>query len=59
MNDYVKVPTNLDLDALRAFVKGIELGSFYLAAQNLCRSPAAISAQLKKLEQQTGCQLLR
>ncbi|MNH82877.1 HTH-type transcriptional regulator GltC [compost metagenome] len=59
MNDYAKVPTNLDLDALRAFVKGIELGSFYLAAQNLCRSPAAISAQLKKLEQQTGCQLLR
>lgn len=59
MNDYAKVPTNLDLDALRAFVKGIELGSFYLAAQNLCRSPAAISAQLKKLEHQTGCQLLR
>lgn len=59
MNDYAKVPTNLDLDALRSFIKGIELGSFYLAAQNLCRSPAAISAQLKKLEQQTGCQLLR
>ncbi|NUF38379.1 LysR substrate-binding domain-containing protein [Acinetobacter lactucae] len=59
MNDYAKLPTNLDLDALRSFVKGIELGSFYLAAQNLCRSPAAISAQLKKLEQQTGCQLLR
>lgn len=59
MNDYTKPPTNLDLDALRAFVKGIELGSYHLAAQHLCRSPAAISAQLKKLEQQTGCQLLR
>jgi len=59
MNDYAKLPTNLDLDALRAFVKGIELGSYQLAAQHLCRSPAAISAQLKKLEQQTGCQLLR
>lgn len=59
MNDYAKLPTNLDLDALRAFVKGIELGSYQLAAQQLCRSPAAISAQLKKLEQQTGCQLLR
>ncbi|RJE68888.1 transcriptional regulator [Acinetobacter sp. JS678] len=59
MNDHAKLPTNLDLDALRAFVKGIELGSYQLAAQQLCRSPAAISAQLKKLEQQTGCQLLR
>ncbi|MEH1709443.1 LysR substrate-binding domain-containing protein [Acinetobacter pittii] len=59
MNDYGKLPTNLDLDALRAFIKGIELGSYQLAAQQLCRSPAAISAQLKKLEQQTGCQLLR
>lgn len=58
MNNY-KIPTNLDLDALRAFVKGIELGSFHLAAEQLCRSPAAISAQLKKLEQQTQCQLLR
>ncbi|KAA8731680.1 LysR family transcriptional regulator [Acinetobacter qingfengensis] len=59
MNNLNKIPTNLDLDALRAFVKGIELGSFQLAAQQLCRSPAAISAQLKKLEQQTQCQLLR
>lgn len=47
MNDYGKLPTNLDLDALRAFIKGIELGSYQLAAQHLCRSPAAISAQLK------------
>lgn len=59
MNNYSKVPMNLDMDALRAFVKGIELGNFYLAAQYLCRSPAAISAQLKKLEQQTNCKLLR
>lgn len=59
MNDSDKVLTNLDLDALRAFVKGSELGNFNLAARHLCRSPAAISAQLKKLEQQTGCQLLR
>ena len=58
MNNY-KVPTNLDLDALRAFAKGVELGSFNSAAQQLCKSPAAISAQLKKLEQQTQCQLLR
>jgi len=59
MNNLSTVPINLDMDALRAFVKGIELGNFNLAAKYLCRSPAAISAQLKKLEQQTGCQLLR
>ncbi|EPF70728.1 LysR substrate-binding domain-containing protein [Acinetobacter rudis] len=59
MNNIATVPINLDMDALRAFVKGIELGNFNLAAQYLCRSPAAISAQLKKLEQQTGCKLLR
>lgn len=59
MNNMAVVPINLDMDALRAFVKGVELGNFNLAAQYLCRSPAAISAQLKKLEQQTGCQLLR
>lgn len=59
MNNIATVPINLDMDALRAFVKGIELGNFNLAAQYLCHSPAAISAQLKKLEQQTGCKLLR
>lgn len=42
----------LDLDALRCFVLGIELGSFALAAERLNRSPSAASAQLKKLEQQ-------
>ncbi|QMV13551.1 LysR substrate-binding domain-containing protein [Vibrio spartinae] len=43
---------SLDLDALRCFVLGIELGSFALAAERLNRSPSAASAQLKKLEQQ-------
>lgn len=43
---------NLDMDALRCFVLGIELGSFALAAERLHRSPSAASAQLKKLEQQ-------
>lgn len=36
----------LDLDALRCFVLGIELGSFALAAERLNRSPSAASAQL-------------
>lgn len=48
-----------DLDALRAFVLGIELGSFAQAAERLSRSTSAVSAQLKKLEQQTGLPLLQ
>lgn len=48
-----------DLDALRTFVLGIELGSFAQAADRLNRSTSAVSAQLKKLEQQTGLLLLQ
>jgi DNA-binding transcriptional LysR family regulator len=48
-----------DMDALRAMVVGIDLGSFALAANKLGRSQSAISMQLKKLEQQAGQQLLR
>ncbi|MFT4271940.1 MAG: LysR substrate-binding domain-containing protein [Pantoea sp.] len=53
-----KVPISLDSDALRSFVLGIETGSFALAAQQLCRSTSAVSAQLKKLEQQCGTPLV-
>lgn len=42
---------SFDLDALRCFVLGMELGSFALAAERLNRSTSAASAQLKKLEQ--------
>lgn len=42
----------LDLDALRSFVEGIQSTSFAVAADRLCRSTSAVSAQLKKLEQQ-------
>ena len=48
----------LDLDALRGFVTGIDCGSFALASARLCRSTSAISAQLKKLEQQCGSKLV-
>jgi len=51
--------TNLDLDALRSFVIGIEAGSFARAAERLGRSTSAISAQLRKLEEQAGTPLLR
>ncbi|WP_115717854.1 LysR substrate-binding domain-containing protein [Gallaecimonas mangrovi] len=44
----------LDLEALRSFVAGVELGSFAQAALTLNRSTSAVSAHLKKLEQQLG-----
>jgi hypothetical protein len=37
------------MPTLRAFVTGMELGSFALAAERLGRSTSAISAQLKSL----------
>jgi DNA-binding transcriptional LysR family regulator len=52
-------PTQLDLDALRSFVTGIDLGSFARAAARLDRSPSAISLQLRKLETQLGQPLTR
>ncbi|MCW0396740.1 HTH-type transcriptional regulator ArgP [Xanthomonas sacchari] len=52
-------PTTFDLDALRSFVAGVELGSFAKAAEGRGRSTSAISAQLKKLEEQAGQPVLR
>ncbi len=51
--------THLDLDALRSFVIGIETGSFAQAADRLGRSTSAVSAQLKKLEDQAETALVR
>lgn len=51
--------TNLDMDALRSFVTGIHANSFARAADRLGRSTSAVSAQLKKLEDQAGVPLLR
>lgn len=48
-----------DLDDLRSYVAGIELGSFAKAAECLGRSTSAVSAHLKKLEQQVGVPILR
>ncbi|HVJ51486.1 MAG TPA: LysR substrate-binding domain-containing protein [Aliidongia sp.] len=45
---------NLDMDVLRTFVTGFELGSFARAADRLGRSQSAISTQLRKLEDQVG-----
>ncbi|GAB3428525.1 LysR substrate-binding domain-containing protein [Massilia solisilvae] len=48
---------NFDLDAMRTFCLGMELGSFAKAADRLGRSTSAVSAQLKKLEEQAGTAL--
>ncbi|WP_420994267.1 LysR substrate-binding domain-containing protein [Cupriavidus sp. 30B13] len=50
---------NFDLDVLRSFVVGMELGSFARAADRLGRSTSAVSAQLKKLEEQAGTAVFR
>ncbi len=50
---------NLEIDVLRSFVAGLELGSFARASARVGRSQAAVSAQLKKLEEQIGRPLLR
>ncbi|WP_247882183.1 LysR substrate-binding domain-containing protein [Azospirillum sp. TSH100] len=47
------------MDALRSFVAGIDAGSFAQAANRLGRSTSAVSAQLKKLEDQAGTALVR
>jgi len=48
-----------DLDVLRSFAAGMELGSFARAADRLGRSTSAVSAQLKKLEEQAGTPIFR
>ena len=51
--------TNLDMDVLRTFVTGFELGSFAKAADRLGRSQSAVSTQLRKLEEQVGRPLVQ
>lgn len=43
-----------DLEDLRSFVTGVELGSFAKAAERLGRPTSAVSAHLKKLNKQVG-----
>lgn len=52
-------PINLNMDVLRTFVMGLELGSFSKAAQRLGRSQSALSTQLRRLEEQVGKPLLK
>ena len=51
-------PANFDIDLLRTFVTGVELGSFARAADRLGRSPSAVSLHLRRLEDQAKRPLL-
>lgn len=48
----------LDLDAVHAFVRITELGSFTRAADALGTTQAAVSLKLKRLEDRLGCRLI-
>lgn len=49
---------SLDLDVLRAFVMVAETRSFTRAAERLSRGQSAVSMQMKRLEEVTGCRIL-
>ncbi|RQR57394.1 LysR family transcriptional regulator [Burkholderia sp. Bp9126] len=48
---------NFDIAALRSLVAGVDLGSFAKAAERVARSTSAVSAQIRKLEEQAGAPL--
>ena len=48
----------LDLDAVRAFVRIAELGSFTRAAEVMGSTQAAVSLKLKRLEDRLGWRLI-
>ncbi len=50
---------SFDLEVLRSLALGVELGTFARAAERLGRSTSAVSAQMKKLEEQVGTPILR
>ena len=48
----------LDLNAIEAFVRIVDLGSFTLAAEAMQTTQAAVSLKLKRLEDRLGCRLV-
>jgi DNA-binding transcriptional LysR family regulator len=48
----------LDLDAVRAFIRIAELGSFTRAAEAMRTTQGAVSLKLKRLEDRLGCRLV-
>jgi DNA-binding transcriptional LysR family regulator len=51
--------TNLDTDALRTLTIAQDLGGFGRAAEQLGRTPSAISLQMKRLQEEVGVPLFR
>jgi DNA-binding transcriptional LysR family regulator len=51
--------TNLDLDTLRTLAVAYDLGSLAQAAEQLGRTPSAISLQIKRLQDDLGIALFR
>ena len=49
---------SLDLDAVKAFVRIVELGSFTRAAEAMQTTQAGISLKLKRLEDRLDTRLL-
>ena len=52
------VERSLDLDAVEAFVRIAELGSFTRAAEAMGTAQGAMSLKLKRLEDRLGCRLI-
>src|SRR5262249_14351256 len=48
----------LDLDAVQAFIRIAELGSFTRAAETMRTTQAAVSLKLQRLEERLGCRLV-
>ncbi|TDA43006.1 LysR substrate-binding domain-containing protein [Burkholderia pyrrocinia] len=57
MADAAQARPNFDVAALRSLVAGVDLGSFAKAADRVARSSSAVSAQIRKLEEQAGTPL--
>ncbi len=55
----MSVRINLDLDTLRTFSVARELGSLGQAAEQLGRTPSAVSLQMKRLQDDLGLPLFR
>lgn len=55
----MSVRINLDLDTLRTFSVAHELGSLGQAAEQLGRTPSAVSLQMKRLQNDIGVPLFR
>lgn len=52
------IERSLDLDAVEAFIRIAELGSFTRAAEAMGTAQAAVSLKLKRLEDRLGCRLI-